>query len=103
MEQLNHLWTEAARLTQKAEQRKDLRTALAGVREKSRLLELGMRLAAERQQRPFSEVDFDGRPPERLSDAELLQILAREQGMTRTKFLQSARGQISQGSVQSEL
>jgi hypothetical protein len=103
MEQLNHLWTEAARLTQKAEQRKDLRTALAGVREKSRLLELGMRLAAERQQRPFSEFDFDGRPPERLSDAELLQILAREQGMIRTKFLQSARGQIFQGSVQSEL
>jgi len=35
MEQLNHLWAEAARLTQKAEQRKDLRTALAGVRERA--------------------------------------------------------------------
>ena len=30
MEQLNHLWAEAARLMQKAEQKKDLRTALAG-------------------------------------------------------------------------
>jgi len=66
-------------------------------------LELGMRLAAERQQRPFSEFDFDGRPPERLSDAELLQILAHAQGMTKTKFLQIARGQISQAPVQSEV
>jgi len=103
MDQLNHLWLEAARLTQKAEQKKDLRTALAGVREKSRLLELVMRLAAERHQRPFSEFDFDGRPMEKLSDVELLQIYAREQGMTRTKFLQIAHGQISQGSVQPEV
>jgi len=102
MEQLNHLWVEAARLTQKAEQKKDLRTALAGVREKSRLLELGMRLAVEMRERE-AELDFDGRPLEQLSNMELLQILAREQGMTGTKFLQSARGQISQGSVQSEL
>jgi len=62
-----------------------------------------MRLAAERQQRPFSEFDFDGRPPERLSDAELLQILAREQGMTKTKFLGIARGETSQDSVLSEM
>jgi ABC-type protease/lipase transport system fused ATPase/permease subunit len=55
MEQLNHLWTETARLTQKAEQRKDLRTALAGVREKSRLLEPVMRVAVEMRQRTFSE------------------------------------------------
>jgi hypothetical protein len=103
MEQLNHLWLETARLTQKAEQRKDYRTALSGVREKSRLLELGMRLAAERQQRPFSEFDFDGRPMEKLTDVELLQIYACEQGMTKTKFLQIAHGQISQGSVQSEV
>jgi hypothetical protein len=103
MEQLNHLWLETGRLTQKAEQKKDYRTALAGVREKSRLLELVMRVAVEMQQRTFSEFDFDGRPPERLSDAELLQILAHAQGMTKTKFLQSARGQVSQGSVQSEV
>jgi hypothetical protein len=45
MERLNHLWEETARLTQKAEQRKDYRTALAGVREKSRLLELVLRVA----------------------------------------------------------
>ena len=62
MERLNHLWLETARLTQKAEQRKDLRTALAGVREKSRLLELVMRVAVEMRQLTFSEFDFDGRP-----------------------------------------
>jgi len=101
MEQLNHLWAEAARLTQKAEQRKDYRTALAGVREKSRLLELGMRLAVEMRERE-AELDFDGRPPERLSNMELLQILAREQGMTKTKFLGIARGETSQDSVSSE-
>jgi hypothetical protein len=91
-----------ARLKQKAEQAKDYRTALAGVREMSRLLELVMRLAVEMQERT-SEFDFDGRPLEQLSDAELLQILARGQGMTKTKFLQIARGQLLQGSVPSEV
>jgi hypothetical protein len=47
MEHLNQLMAEAARLKQKAEQTKDYRTALAGVREMSRLLELVMRLAVE--------------------------------------------------------
>jgi hypothetical protein len=93
MEHLNHLMTEADRLKQKAEKAKDYRTALAGVREMSRLLELAVRVAVEAQERASSEYDFDGRPPERLSDIELLQILAREQGMTKTKFLRIARGQ----------
>jgi hypothetical protein len=54
----------------------------------SRLLELVMRLAVEVQERK-SEFDFDGRPLEKLSDVELLQIIAREQGMTQTKFLRA--------------
>ena len=102
MEHLNHLTAEAARLKQKAEQAKDYRTALAGVREMSRLLELVMRLAVEVQERK-SDFDFDGRPLEQLSDVELLQILARGQGMTETKFLRIARGQILRGSVPSEV
>jgi hypothetical protein len=92
MEHLNHLTAEAARLKQKAEQAKDYRTALAGVREMSRLLELVMRLAVAAQERK-SELEFDGRPLEQLSDVELLQIIAREQGMTQTKFLRIARGE----------
>jgi len=92
MEHLNHLTAEAARLKQKAEQAKDYRTALAGVREMSRLLELVMRLAVEMQERS-SNLDFEGRPLEQLSDVELLQILARGQGMTETKFMRIARGQ----------
>jgi predicted RNase H-like nuclease (RuvC/YqgF family) len=102
MEHLNHLTSEAARLKRKAEQAKDYRTALAGVREMSRLLELVMRLAVEMQERK-SEFDFDGRPLEQLSDVELLQILARGQGVTETKFLRIARGQTPEGSVQSEI
>ena len=92
MEHLNHLTAEAARLKQKAEQAKDYRTALAGVREMSRLLELVMRLAVEMQERSSSEFDFDGRPLEQLSDIELLQILARGQGLSKSKFLRIARG-----------
>ena len=103
MELLNHLTAEAARLKQKAEQAKDYRTALAGVREMSRLLELVMRLAVEMQERASSDYDFDGRPLEQLNDVELLQILARGQDMTKTKFLRIARGQISQNSVSSEV
>jgi hypothetical protein len=97
MEHLNHLTAEAARLKQKAEQAKDYRTALAGVREMSRLLELVMRLAVAAQERK-SEFDFDGRPLEKLSDVELLQIIAREKGMTETRFLRIARNQSSQNS-----
>jgi hypothetical protein len=93
MEHLNHLTSEAARLKQKAEQAKDYRTALAGVREMSRLLELVMRLAVEVQEQRSSKFEFDGRPLEKLSDVELLQIIAREQGMTQTKFLRIARGE----------
>jgi hypothetical protein len=100
MEHLNHLTSEATRLKQNAEQAKDYRTALAGVREMSRLLELVMRLAVEVQERA-SEFDFDGRPLEQLSDAELLQILARGQGMTKTKFLRIARGEIAQDAIPS--
>jgi len=92
MEHLNHLTAEAARLKQKAEQAKDYRTALAGVREMSRLLELVMRLAVEMQERASSDFDFDGRPLEQLSDLELLQILARGQEMSKSKFLRIARG-----------
>jgi hypothetical protein len=102
MEHLNHLTTEAARLKQKAEA-KDYRTALAGVREMSRLLELAVRLAVEVQERASSDFDFDGRPMEQLSDVELLQILAREQGMTKTKFLGIARGQIPAVSLSPEV
>jgi hypothetical protein len=96
MEHLNHLTSEAARLKQKAERSKDYRTALAGVREMSRLLEIGVRLAFEMHERASSDFDFDGRPLEQLSDVELLQILARGQGMTESKFMRIARGQISQ-------
>jgi hypothetical protein len=103
MEHLNHLTAEAARLKQKAEQAKDYRTALAGVREMSRLLELVMRLAVEMQQRASSDFDFDGRPLEQLSDIELLQILARGQDMTKTKFLRIARGQALQVSLPPEI
>jgi len=102
MEQLNHLWAEAARLTQKSEQRKEYRTALAGVREKSRLLELGMRLAVEMRERE-AELDFDGRSLEQLSTVELLQIYARGQDVTKTQFLQIARGQISKDNAPSEV
>ena len=103
MEHLNYLSAEAARLKQKAEQKKDYRTALAGVREMSRLAEIGMRLAVEMQERTSSEYDFDGRPAEKLSDVELLQILAREQGMTKTKFLRIARGNGPEVSLPSEV
>ena len=102
MEHLNHLTSEAARLKQKAEQAKDYRTALAGAREMSRLLEIGVRLAVEMQMRTSSEFDSDGRPLEQLSDVELLQILACGQDVTKTRFLRIARGQISQDSLQSE-
>ena len=102
MEHLNHLTAEAERLKQKAEKKRDYRTALAGVREQSRLLEIGARLAVEMQERASSEYDFDGRALEQLSDVELLQILARGQGMTETKFLRIARGHISQESIPSE-
>ena len=69
----------------------------------SRLLELIMHLAVEVQERASSDYDFDGRPVEQLSDSELLQILARGQGMTKSKFLRIARGQFSQDSVLSEI
>ncbi len=103
MEHLNHLTAEAERLKQKAEQAKDYRTALAGVREMSRLLELAVRLAVEVQERASSDYDFDGRPLEQLSDVELLQIVARGQGMTESKFLRIARGQIPQDAVPSDV
>jgi hypothetical protein len=102
MEHLNHLTSEAARLKQKAEQAKEYRTALAGVREMSRLLELVMRFAVEVQERSSAGFDFDGRPVEQLSDVELLQILARGQGMTKTSFLRIARGEIAQDSANGE-
>lgn len=62
MEHLNHLTAEADRLKQKAEQKKDYRTALAGVREMSRLLELVMRLAVEVQERGVNRVRFRRSP-----------------------------------------
>jgi hypothetical protein len=102
IEHLNYLKGEAERLKQKAEQAKDYRTALAGLREMSRLLEIGVRLAVEVQERVSSDYDFDGRPMEQLSDVELLEILVRGQDMTKTKFLRIARGENSQGSVPSE-
>jgi hypothetical protein len=103
MEHLNHLTAEAERLKQKAEHAKDYRTALAGVREMSRLVELVMRVAVEVQERASTEFDFDGRPLEQLSDVELLEIYARGQGLTKTKFLRIARGQDSRDSVPSEV
>jgi len=68
----------------------------------SRLLELAVRLAVEVQERASSDFDFDGRPMERLSDVELLQILARGQGMTETKFMRIARGRLPQDSLLSD-
>jgi hypothetical protein len=97
LEHLNHLTAEAARLTEKAEKAKDYRTALAGVREKSRLLELGLRVAIEGQERAFLNLDFEGRPLEQLTDVEILQILARERDMTKAKFLTIARGEDTPG------
>jgi hypothetical protein len=97
LEHLNHLTAEATRLTEKAEKAKDYRTALAGVREKSRLLELGMRVAIEGQERAFPNLDFEGRPLEQLTDVEILQILARERDMTKAKFLTIARGEDTPG------
>jgi hypothetical protein len=47
---------------------------------------------APREVRASSDFDFDGHPVEQLSDVELLQILARGQDMTSTKFLRIARG-----------
>jgi len=69
----------------------------------SRLAEIGMPHAVEMQERMSSEFDFDGRPLEQLSDVELLQILARGQDMTKSKFPRIARGQILQDSVPAEV
>jgi hypothetical protein len=66
-------------------------------------LEIGARLAVEIQERASSEYDFDARPLEQLSDVELLEILARVQGMTKTKFLRITRGPDPQDSVPSEI
>jgi hypothetical protein len=61
VEHLNYLRAETARLKQKAEQKKDYHTALAGVREMSRLLELAVRLATEIQEKASADFDLDGR------------------------------------------
>jgi hypothetical protein len=93
LEHLNHLTAEAARLKQKAEKAKDYRTALAGVREMSRLLELVMRLAVEKEERRSINAELDHRPLDTLTDAQLLRLLAREYDMTEAKFLSIARGE----------
>src|ERR1019366_5646505 len=93
LEHLNHLTAEAARLKQKAEKAKDYRTALAGVREEGRLLELGMRRAVEMEERGSSNSELDDRPVETLTDVQILRLLARERDMTEAKFLTIARGQ----------
>ena len=85
--------SEAARLKEKAEKAKDYRTALAGVREMARLVELAARLAIEERERAFAKPDLDGRSLEQLTDIEILQILAREPGMTEATFLRIARGE----------
>jgi len=92
LEHLNHLAADAARLKQKAEQAKDYRTALAGVREMSRILELVMRVAVEMEARGSINSELDDRPLDTLTDVQLLRILARERGMTEAKFLRIARG-----------
>jgi hypothetical protein len=84
---------QAARLKEKAEKAKDYRTALAGVREMVRLVELSVRVAIEGQERASANVDFGGRTIQQLTDVEILQILAREPGMTEAKFLGIARGE----------
>jgi hypothetical protein len=86
LEHLNHLTAEAARLKEKAEKAKDYRTALAGVREESRLLELGMRRAIEMEERGSSNSEFDDRPLDTLTDVQILRLLACEQGLTRSSF-----------------
>ena len=91
LEHLNHLTAEAARLKQKAEKAKDYRTALAGVREMSRLLELVMRLAVEKEERESSNSEFDDRPLDTLTDAQILRLLASEYDMTESEFLRLAR------------
>jgi hypothetical protein len=99
LEHLNHLTAEAARLKQKAEQAKDYRTALAGVREMSRILELVIRLAAELEARTIAKGELDTRNVEELSDVELLQLRARERGMTEARFLRIARGASPSGQI----
>jgi hypothetical protein len=93
LEHLNHLTAEAARLKQKAEKAKDYRTALAGVREMSRLVELVMAVAAEMESRVSVNSELDDRPLDTLTDVQLLRLLAREQGMTEAEFLRIARGE----------
>lgn len=87
---LNDLISEAERLKRKAEKDKDYRTALLGVREQRRLIDLRLRVAIAEQQRAFPNLDFDGQPVEQLTDLEILQILARDQGLTEAKFLRIA-------------
>ena len=94
MEHLSHLTADASRLKQKAEKVKDYRTALLGVREESRLLELGMRLSAEMESRASADSELDNRDVRSLTEEQLLRLIAREeQSMTEAKFLQIARGE----------
>jgi hypothetical protein len=102
LEHLNHLTAEAARLKQKTEKAKDYRTALAGVREISRLLELGMRCAVEIESRGSSNSEFDDRPLNTLTDVQLLRLLAREPGMTEAKLLRIARGECHNAETQTK-
>ena len=93
MEHLSDLTADASRLKQKAEKAKDYRTALLGVREESRLLELGMRLAAEMESRRSSNSGFDVGELRTLTEEQLLTLLAREYGTTEVEFLSIARGE----------
>jgi VIT1/CCC1 family predicted Fe2+/Mn2+ transporter len=93
IEHLNRLTGEAERLKRKAEKAGDYRTALAGVREESRLLELAMTVAAEMESRRSADSELGDRPVNTLTNAQLLRLLAREFDVTEAEFLRMARGQ----------
>jgi hypothetical protein len=91
LEHVNHLTAEAARLKEKAEKAKDYRTALAGVREMSRLIELVIKVAGEMESRASANSEFDYRELRSLTEVQLLRLLAREYGTTEAEFLRIAR------------
>jgi hypothetical protein len=91
---MNHLMSEAERLKRKAEKAKDYRTALLGVREISRLLELKVRSAIAMQEREPEISKWENQPVRTLTMAQLLKLLAREKGFTEAQFQRLASGTI---------
>jgi hypothetical protein len=79
IDQLERLKEDARRIKQKAEAAKDYRTALAGVRELTRLVEFAARLSGELNERPETKilnVTFDPETAKRIAET----FLARQVG-----------------------